>query len=104
VQLGVIYDSQPTNRKLGGLPARTSGALLLVAWEIYMTPSRPEDTKMPPETGGGSYFLIENRLKQCFLDKNLLQDIILKHFVRKRSRVIYTPSQLVRAKPGLLVY
>jgi hypothetical protein len=35
VRLGVIYDSQLTKRKLGGLPARTpvpSDTLLLVAW------------------------------------------------------------------------
>jgi hypothetical protein len=49
--VGVIYDSQPTNRNLGGLPARTltlSGVLLLVAWKSYMTPSWLDYTKMSP--------------------------------------------------------
>jgi hypothetical protein len=41
-------------------------ALLLVAWGSYMTPSQPEYTKTQPQTGGSSYFLIENRLKQHF--------------------------------------
>jgi hypothetical protein len=48
VYLGVIYDSQPTNRKLGGLPARTptpSVALQLVPWESFMTTSRLEYIK-----------------------------------------------------------
>jgi hypothetical protein len=34
-------------------------ALLLVAWESYMTPSRPTYTKIPPQIGGNSYVLIE---------------------------------------------
>jgi hypothetical protein len=44
VWLEVIYDSQATNGKQGGLPVKIpipTGALLLVAWESYMTPSRP---------------------------------------------------------------
>jgi hypothetical protein len=48
VWLGVKYDSQPTNRELGGLLARTptpSSAPLLVAWVSYMTPSWPEYTR-----------------------------------------------------------
>ncbi len=62
VRLGVIYDSQATNRKLGGIPVRAllpPAALLLVAWESYVTPSQPEYTKRPSRTGGSSYFLIE---------------------------------------------
>jgi hypothetical protein len=62
MRLEVIYDSQMTNRKQGGLPARTptpSGALLLDAWESYIAPSRLKFTIIPPETGGYSYFLIE---------------------------------------------
>jgi hypothetical protein len=46
--LGVIYNSQATNRKLGGLPARTPippRALLLVVLESYMIPSWPEEHK-----------------------------------------------------------
>jgi hypothetical protein len=47
-------------------------ALLLVAWELYMTPSRSEYTKRSPQTGGSSYFyLLKNRLKQHFVDKNI---------------------------------
>jgi hypothetical protein len=62
MRLEVIYDFQATNRKLEGLLPRTtthSGTLLLVAWQSYMTPSRPEWTKIPPETGGCSYFFIK---------------------------------------------
>jgi hypothetical protein len=48
LRLGVICDSQVINRKQGGPlrePPNPSGALLLVEWESYMTPSRPEYTK-----------------------------------------------------------
>jgi hypothetical protein len=48
VRLGVIYDSQVTNSKQGGLPLRTTlppATLLLVAWESYVTLSRQESTK-----------------------------------------------------------
>jgi hypothetical protein len=50
VQLGVICDSQVTNRKQGGLPVRaplSPAALLLVAWDSYTctTPSRLEYKK-----------------------------------------------------------
>ncbi len=40
MRLKVIYDSQATNRKQGGLPvtAPPPAALLLVAWESYITP------------------------------------------------------------------
>jgi hypothetical protein len=35
-----------------------------------MTPSQPEYTKMPPETGGCSYFFIEKSPKtMCFFFK-----------------------------------
>jgi hypothetical protein len=70
LQLGITYDSQTTNRKQGGLPARThttSGALLLVAWESYMTPTQPEYKKIPPETGLCCYFLIEKSPETMFL-------------------------------------
>jgi hypothetical protein len=63
VRLGVIYDSQATNRKQGGLPVRA--ACLLVAY-ICMTPSRLEYTKTPPETGGSFYILIEKWPKTTF--------------------------------------
>jgi hypothetical protein len=32
-----------------------------------MTPSRPEDTKTSPETGGSFYFFIEKSSKTAFL-------------------------------------
>jgi hypothetical protein len=54
--------------------------ILLVAWELYMTPSRLEYTKTPPQISGSSYFLIEKSIKTAFFKyKNLLQDIILTH-------------------------
>jgi hypothetical protein len=65
------------------LPARSPtpcSALLLVSWESYMTPSWPKFTKIPPETSGYSYFLIDKSPKRTFF-------IILKHFVRNRSTV-----------------
>jgi hypothetical protein len=42
VQLGVMYDSQATNRKQGGLPVRAilPAALLLVTWESYVYDSQ----------------------------------------------------------------
>jgi hypothetical protein len=36
-----------------------------------MTPSRQRYTKKPPQTGGSSYILIKNGLKQNFFYKNL---------------------------------
>jgi hypothetical protein len=52
VRLGVIYDSQSTNTKQGGLPVKgplPHAALQLVAWESYMTLSQPQYTKTPPK-------------------------------------------------------
>jgi hypothetical protein len=69
VWLEVIYDSQATNRKQGGLPVRApllSATFLMVAWESYMDPSQLEYTKTPPQTGGSSYFLIEKLPKTKF--------------------------------------
>jgi hypothetical protein len=65
-RLGVIYDSQTTNRKKGGQTVRVplpSAALLLVALKSYMTFIRPEYTKTPPQTGGTFYFFIEKSSK-----------------------------------------
>jgi hypothetical protein len=36
-----------------------------------MTPSRPEYTKTPPQTGGSSYILIAKSPKNAFFYKNL---------------------------------
>jgi hypothetical protein len=54
-----------------------------------MTPSRPEYSKVPPETGGWWILLPFYRkiaFKKTFFDKYLYLDIILKHFVRNGSR------------------
>jgi hypothetical protein len=62
MRLGVIYDSQATNMKQGGLPVRappSPAALLLSTWEPYMTPSRPKYTQIPPQTDESSYLFIE---------------------------------------------
>jgi hypothetical protein len=53
----------------GVLPARTSihpCALLLVAWESYMTPSWLEYTKTPQHTVGCFYFFIEKFTESSF--------------------------------------
>jgi hypothetical protein len=60
---------QATNRKKRGFTGRAPtppGTLLLVEWELYMTPSRMECTKTPPQTGGCSYFLIEKSPNTTF--------------------------------------
>jgi hypothetical protein len=57
VQLGVIHDSQVTNRKKGEPPSSCH------------TPSRPEYTKTPLQTGRSFYFLIEKLPKTVFLNK-----------------------------------
>jgi hypothetical protein len=51
-----------------------------------MIPRQLEYTKIPPETGGCCYFLIEKSPKATF-KKNILNDIILINFVRNRSRI-----------------
>jgi hypothetical protein len=69
MQLAVIYDSQVSYRKQGGLPVRATlppFALLLVAWKSYMTPSQQEYTKTPPKNGRSSYLLIEKSPKTVF--------------------------------------
>jgi hypothetical protein len=48
-----------------------------------MTPSWPENTKTPPQSGGNSYFLIEKSPLTAFL----YNTIIPTHFVRNRSRI-----------------
>jgi hypothetical protein len=83
-----ITPGRPTNRKLGGQSARThtpsrrtpNGRL-----GVIYDPSWLEYTKMLPETGGCSHFLIEKSPKTSFLIKTF-KDIILKHFLRNRFR------------------
>jgi hypothetical protein len=65
--------------------------LLYAAW------SWPEYTKTAPQTGRSFYILTEKSPKTAFfIYKNLLQDIILRHFVRNRSRMknIFTSGYL----------
>jgi hypothetical protein len=60
VRLGITHDFLATNRKQGGLPVRATlpfAALLLVNWESYMTPVRPEYTKTLLQRDGSLYFL-----------------------------------------------
>jgi hypothetical protein len=73
MRLGVIYDSQATNKKQGVLPVSPLplAALLLFAWESYMTLSRPEYTKTPSKKVEALTFLLNIRLKQHFFTINL---------------------------------
>ncbi len=89
VGLRVICDSQSTIRRQGGHPARDPLPCCtpITNQESYMTPCRPKSTKIPPRTGGSSYFLVEKSPKSAFFDKNLLQGIIIIHFMRNRYRI-----------------
>jgi hypothetical protein len=63
-------------------PRHTPVGSLAVIYDSH----QPEYIKIPPQTGGSSYFLIEKSPKTAFFKyENLL--IILIHFVRKRSRI-----------------
>jgi hypothetical protein len=57
VRLVVIYDSQATNRKQGGLSVKASSSRHppIGCLGVYMTPSRPECIKTPLQTGGSFY-------------------------------------------------
>jgi hypothetical protein len=73
MRLGVIYDSQATNRKQGRFPVRARlprlprlHGLLLIAWESYMTPSYPEYTKTASQT----------RWKLLLLDRKIIRNSI----------------------------
>jgi hypothetical protein len=67
--LGVLCDSQATIRKHGGLPlraplpCRTSIGRL----GVINDSNRPKYTKIPPQSGGSSLFLIEKSSKTAFL-------------------------------------
>jgi hypothetical protein len=70
MRLRVINDSQGDQQEKG-LPVKVHlppVALLLVAWESYMTRTQPEHSKTPPQTNGSSYFLIEKLPKTVFLN------------------------------------
>jgi hypothetical protein len=43
-------------------------AFLLGDWESYLTPSQPKYTKIPQQTGGKSYILIEKSTKTAFYE------------------------------------
>jgi hypothetical protein len=69
VQLGVIYVTprRPTGSREGfcenpPFPA----ALLLAAWESFMTPSQLKNIKIPPKKGGSSYCFIKKSPKTAF--------------------------------------
>jgi hypothetical protein len=68
MRLGVIYDSQATNRKQGGLPVsppppcRTPIVRLGVIYDSQPTGIHKNTTKK----GRSSYFLIENSSKTAF--------------------------------------
>jgi hypothetical protein len=59
---------------------------LLVVWESYLTPSQPRYTKIPPQTGGNSYFLIEKSPKTPFKKKPLTR-LNSEVFLMNRSRI-----------------
>jgi hypothetical protein len=69
VQL-VVYDSQASNRNQGGLTVRApphstpNGCL-----EVIYVSQLAEYTKVPKQTGGSSYFLIEKSPKTAFYIK-----------------------------------
>jgi hypothetical protein len=69
VRLGVIFDSQMTNRKQEGLLVRAPlppPHFYLSLGTSYMTPSQLEYTKTPKQTGGSSDVLIEKSPKTAF--------------------------------------
>ncbi len=70
------------------LKAPPPTTLQLIAWKSFLTPSRLECAKTPPQTGGSFYFLTEKSHKTAFFYKNLSQDVILTHLVKNRSRII----------------
>jgi hypothetical protein len=59
--LGVIYDSQATNRRQGGLPARAPLPRSSPAGRlgVIYDSNRPKYTKIPAITGGSSSFLVK---------------------------------------------
>ncbi len=76
MRLGVIYHSQATNRKQGGLTVRAPSPCRTPIGR--MTPSRLEYSRTLSKTGGSYDFLIEKSPKTAYY-KNLEHDIILKH-------------------------
>jgi hypothetical protein len=78
-----IYDFQATNRKPGGLSARTPFPLAHSYWSPGSHICKPhgwlENTKTPPQQSGYTYFLIEKLLNTTFL--------LLKPFTRYNSNI-----------------
>jgi hypothetical protein len=74
VRLGVIYDSLATNSKYPWQPIGSREDYLEsplsrrvhCIGRSYLTPSRPEFTKIPPQKGGSSNFLIEKSPKTAY--------------------------------------
>jgi hypothetical protein len=73
MRLGVLYISQATKNKQGGLPVRAPlpcRTPIGCPGGIYN--SQPAKyTKIPPQTGGYYYFLIEKAPATAFFYKNL---------------------------------
>jgi hypothetical protein len=90
MRLGVIYDSQVTNRKQGGIPVRAQPPPKQSYWShgshIWLTAAGWNTQNYHIQVEALTFWL-KNRLKQHVFYKNLYQDIILKHFVRNRSRI-----------------
>jgi hypothetical protein len=88
VRLEIIYDYQATNRKQGGLPVRvpspchTPFSHLDVIYDSQLAQIHKNTT-----TKRWKLFLFEEKLPKTALKKKLEQDLILKHFVRNRSRI-----------------
>jgi hypothetical protein len=66
--MGVTYDSQATHRKQGGLPVRAPlpRRIPIGRLGVIYNSQLPEIHKLPPQTGGSSYFLIEKSPKTAF--------------------------------------
>ncbi len=91
VPLGVLYGSQATNRKQGGLPVRAAFPRRTPIGHLgVMYDSQPAEIHKNTTINRWQalvFYILENRLIQHFFKENLLQDIILIHFVRNRSRI-----------------
>ncbi len=74
VRKGVIYDSQATNRKQGGLPVRASLPLPYSYWssESHIRLPAGRNTQKDHHKQGEAFtFWLKNCLKQHCVDKNL---------------------------------
>jgi hypothetical protein len=90
VQLGVIYDSQVTNRKQARLPVRAPSSPCTPFGRLGVIYDLQRD-RVHKNTITKRWnlllFWLNNRLRQNFCNKNLYQHIILTHLMRNRSRI-----------------